>query len=185
MNIFVKLLSFSSFCDSQLVGCSTFEMFSSTLFWFIITSIPLVYSSLNRIFVFLPTIPLFRQYKADGLMDPINDARFYESLIKLPRQRTPEVSNWIYLLIVSIFKDIKNIYDQLRHLEMFQHLNNGPLKAISASARYERHQAHHILFRLAIVLICYFFVLSLLGTQGVSLVLILFPSIKKVLTVWP
>ncbi|KIH42429.1 hypothetical protein ANCDUO_27586 [Ancylostoma duodenale] len=66
-------------------------------------------------------------------MDPINDARFYESLIKPPRQRTQE--------------DIRNIYEQLRQLDMFSNLYNGPLKAICANARYERHAGHHILYR--------------------------------------
>uniref|UniRef100_A0A0K0DH25 Uncharacterized protein n=1 Tax=Angiostrongylus cantonensis TaxID=6313 RepID=A0A0K0DH25_ANGCA len=66
-------------------------------------------------------------------MDPINDARFYESLIKPPRQRTQD--------------DIRNIYDQLRLFDMFSNLYSGPLKAICANARYERHSGHHILYR--------------------------------------
>ncbi|RCN39693.1 hypothetical protein ANCCAN_11344 [Ancylostoma caninum] len=79
-------------------------------------------------------------------MDPINDARFYESLIKPPRQRTQE--------------DIRNIYDQLRQLDMFSNLYNGPLKAICANARYERHAGHHILYREGQVATCWYILLS-------------------------
>uniref|UniRef100_A0A1I7WWY2 Cyclic nucleotide-binding domain-containing protein n=1 Tax=Heterorhabditis bacteriophora TaxID=37862 RepID=A0A1I7WWY2_HETBA len=81
-----------------------------------------------------------------NIMDPINDARFYESLIKSPQQRTGE--------------DIRNIYEQLRQLDMFSNLYNGPLKAICASARYERHPAHHILFRDGQVATCWYILLS-------------------------
>lgn len=109
-------------------------------------------------------------------MDPINDARFYESLIKPPRQRTQEVIafpfiNLCYLsfsfYFISLvfpsfifrlhlhdenvcpvyFQDIRNIYEQLRQLDMFSNLYNGPLKAICANARYERHSGHHVLYR--------------------------------------
>ncbi|CAI4232908.1 unnamed protein product [Auanema sp. JU1783] len=79
-------------------------------------------------------------------MDPINDARFYESLIKLPDQRTSE--------------DVRNIYDQLRQLEMFANLYDAPLKAICASARYERHSVHHVLFRQGQVATCWYILLS-------------------------
>ncbi|VDO26692.1 unnamed protein product [Haemonchus placei] len=79
-------------------------------------------------------------------MDPINDARFYESLIKPPRQRTQD--------------DIRNIYDQLRQLDMFSTLYNGPLKAICANARYERHGGHHILYREGQVATCWYILLS-------------------------
>ncbi|KAK6025786.1 hypothetical protein OSTOST_08306, partial [Ostertagia ostertagi] len=79
-------------------------------------------------------------------MDPINDARFYESLIKPPRQRTQD--------------DIRNIYDQLRQLDMFSNLYNGPLKAICANARYERHAGHHVLYREGQVATCWYILLS-------------------------
>uniref|UniRef100_A0A8R1ERU9 Cyclic nucleotide-binding domain-containing protein n=1 Tax=Caenorhabditis japonica TaxID=281687 RepID=A0A8R1ERU9_CAEJA len=65
--------------------------------------------------------------------DPVNDARFYESLIKPPHLRSPD--------------DIQNVYDQLRQLDTFSNLYNGPLKAICHTARYERHPAQFILFR--------------------------------------
>lgn len=78
--------------------------------------------------------------------DPVNDARFYESLIKPPAARTSE--------------DIRNIYDQLRQLDMFSNLYNAPLKAICASARYERHSAHSILFRDGQVAGCWYILLS-------------------------
>ncbi|CAD6194487.1 unnamed protein product [Caenorhabditis auriculariae] len=81
-----------------------------------------------------------------GRQDPVNDARFYESLIKPPQMRTTE--------------DIRNIYEQLRQLEMFSNLYNAPLKAICATARYERHPAHHILFRDGQVASCWYILLS-------------------------
>ncbi|KJH48575.1 hypothetical protein DICVIV_05319 [Dictyocaulus viviparus] len=79
-------------------------------------------------------------------MDPINDARFYESLIKPPRQRTQD--------------DIRNIFDQLRLLDMFSNLYSGPLKAICANARYERHSGHHLLYREGQVATCWYILLS-------------------------
>ncbi|KAK6751663.1 hypothetical protein RB195_003215 [Necator americanus] len=80
------------------------------------------------------------------IMDPINDARFYESLIKPPRQRNQD--------------DIRNIYDQLRQLDMFSNLYNGPLKAICANARYERHPGHYVLYREGQVATCWYILLS-------------------------
>ncbi|CAO4374271.1 unnamed protein product [Caenorhabditis nigoni] len=65
--------------------------------------------------------------------DPVNDARFYESLIKPPHLRTPD--------------DIRNVYEQLRQLDTFSNLFIGPLKALCKTARYERHPAQYILFR--------------------------------------
>ncbi|KAF8375313.1 hypothetical protein PRIPAC_81742, partial [Pristionchus pacificus] len=79
-------------------------------------------------------------------MDPINDARFYESLIKPPHLRSPQ--------------DVRNIYDQLRQLDMFNTLYNAPLKAICASARFERHPPQHVLFREGQVATCWFILLS-------------------------
>ncbi|CAJ0569148.1 unnamed protein product, partial [Mesorhabditis spiculigera] len=80
------------------------------------------------------------------LINPINDARFYESLIKDPRRRTDE--------------DVRNIFEKLRGLDMFAHLFTGPLTAICRSARYERHPAHHILFRKEQKATCWYILLS-------------------------
>lgn len=67
---------------------------------------------------------------------------------------------WDWMILIWI-QDIRNIYDQLRQLEMFSTLYNSPLKAICASARYERHPPQHVLFRLVA---CY--LSSLSSEQG-------------------
>ncbi|CAB3406344.1 unnamed protein product [Caenorhabditis bovis] len=85
-------------------------------------------------------------YRKPLRQDPVNDARFYESLIKPPHLRSPE--------------DIRNVYEQLRQLDTFSNLYNAPLKAICASARYERHPAHFILFRDGEIASCWFILLS-------------------------
>ncbi|MFH4975287.1 hypothetical protein AB6A40_001996 [Gnathostoma spinigerum] len=72
--------------------------------------------------------------------------RFYEAITKNPSMRTDE--------------DLKMIYYNLRRLDVFQNLNEAPLRAICRTAHYQRHPSNFVLFRKGQVATCWYILLS-------------------------
>ncbi|KAE9554687.1 hypothetical protein FO519_002097 [Halicephalobus sp. NKZ332] len=76
----------------------------------------------------------------------LNNAKFYESLSRRPKDRTEE--------------DLSIIYNNLRKLDIFSCLNDAPLRVVCQTARLERHASHHVLFRKGQVATCWYILLS-------------------------
>uniref|UniRef100_A0A7E4ZSZ7 Rap guanine nucleotide exchange factor 2 n=1 Tax=Panagrellus redivivus TaxID=6233 RepID=A0A7E4ZSZ7_PANRE len=76
----------------------------------------------------------------------LNNARFYESLTRHPRDRTQD--------------DLSVIYNNLRKLDIFNCLNDAPLRIVCQTARLERHASNHVLFRKGQVATCWYILLN-------------------------
>ncbi|XP_034405639.1 rap guanine nucleotide exchange factor 6 [Cyclopterus lumpus] len=57
-------------------------------------------------------------------------------------------------------EDLHTIYCQLYHMDVLSHLREHQLRSMCTSARYERHEANHILFYPDSIATCWFILLS-------------------------
>uniref|UniRef100_A0A914GUX5 Rap guanine nucleotide exchange factor 2 n=1 Tax=Globodera rostochiensis TaxID=31243 RepID=A0A914GUX5_GLORO len=71
---------------------------------------------------------------------------FYNALIRRPNERTEE--------------DLSVIFNQLRRLDVFERLHDGPLRSVCRTARLERHPANYVLFRKGQLATCWYILLS-------------------------
>uniref|UniRef100_A0AC35FVN4 Cyclic nucleotide-binding domain-containing protein n=1 Tax=Panagrolaimus sp. PS1159 TaxID=55785 RepID=A0AC35FVN4_9BILA len=76
----------------------------------------------------------------------LNNALFYQSLSKNPKDRKED--------------DLNVIYNNLRKLDIFNCLNDAPLRVVCQTARLERHHTNHVLFRKGQSATCWYILLS-------------------------
>ncbi|XP_042182965.1 rap guanine nucleotide exchange factor 6-like isoform X1 [Oncorhynchus tshawytscha] len=74
------------------------------------------------------------------------ETSFKQALKKPPSQRTTE--------------DLHTVYCHLYHMDVLSHLREHQLRSMCTSARYERHEANHILFYQDSLATCWYILLS-------------------------
>ncbi|GLD46664.1 rap guanine nucleotide exchange factor 6 isoform X1, partial [Lates japonicus] len=57
-------------------------------------------------------------------------------------------------------KDLHTIYCHLYHMDVLSHLREHQLRSMCTSARYERHEANHVLFYPDSIATCWYILLS-------------------------
>lgn len=76
----------------------------------------------------------------------MNSSAFYNALIKRPNERTDE--------------DVSIIFNHLRRLDVFDRLNDAPLRSVCRTARLEKHPANYVLFRKGQLATCWYILLA-------------------------
>uniref|UniRef100_A0A4W5N292 Cyclic nucleotide-binding domain-containing protein n=1 Tax=Hucho hucho TaxID=62062 RepID=A0A4W5N292_9TELE len=74
------------------------------------------------------------------------ETSFKQALKKPPSQRTTE--------------DLHTVYSHLYHMDVLSHLREHQLRSMCTSARYERHEANHVLFYQDSLATCWYILLS-------------------------
>ncbi|XP_032390447.1 rap guanine nucleotide exchange factor 6 [Etheostoma spectabile] len=57
-------------------------------------------------------------------------------------------------------EDLHTIYSHLYHMDVLSHLREHQLRSMCTSARYERHEANHVLFYPDSIATCWYILLS-------------------------